>query len=584
MSISVQSPIADEGMVELPDEVMADVDFEVAKHDATAWKRLRCRHDFVYWARECCVIKHKLSGREVPFELNAPQMKLLKVFETERLAGRPIRVILLKSRQWGGSTLVQFYMAWLQSCHCRNWNSIIVSQVKDTSKTIRGMYSRMLKNYPVELWEGDEKPRLKVFEGSQNVREIAGRGCRVTVASIENQDAMRGSDFAMAHLTEVAFWKSTPRHSPDDLIRAVCASIASVANSLVVIESTANGVGNYFHTEWQRAVNGESDKIPVFVGWHEIEYNRIAGDDDQNLMSSLSPYEQMLRDRYGCGPEQIRWYGRRMKEYRSHQLLMAEYPTCALEAFINSGTGLFSVENVERLRVGCREPLAVGEIVRCETRSQSENERMAQTSITQKLRNMASGVGMGRYEFYADSVGRLMVWEHPVEGGEYVAAVDIGGRTDGADWSVVAVFRTDCEKPCVVAQWRGHIDHDILADTASAIGAYYNEALLVVESNSLEHSGVGQFVLEGLRRAYNNLYYRSTGNVGFHTNRSTKEKIITGLMAAVREGSYEERCHVACNEMMTYEQKQNGGYGAKDGCHDDVLMTRAIALDVIFRG
>ena len=105
MSISVQSPIADEGMVELPDEVMVDVDFEVAKHDATAWKRLRCRHDFVYWARECCVIKHKLSGREVPFELNAPQMKLLKVFEKERLAGRPIRVILLKSRQWGGRAL-----------------------------------------------------------------------------------------------------------------------------------------------------------------------------------------------------------------------------------------------------------------------------------------------------------------------------------------------------------------------------------------------------------------------------------------------------------------------------------------------
>ena len=30
--------------------------------------------------------------------------------------------------------------------------------------------------------------------------------------------------------------------------------------------------------------------------------------------------------------------------------------------------------------------------------------------------------------------------------------------------------------------------------------------------------------------------------------------------------------------MLTYEQKSNGSYGAKDGCHDDILMTRAIAL------
>ena len=40
--------------------------------------------------------------------------------------------------------------------------------------------------------------------------------------------------------------------------------------TLVVMESTADGVGSFFHEEWGRACCGKSDKRPVFVPWHEI--------------------------------------------------------------------------------------------------------------------------------------------------------------------------------------------------------------------------------------------------------------------------------------------------------------------------
>lgn len=121
----------------------------------------------------------------------------------------------------------------------------------------------------------------------------------------------------------------------------------------------------------------------------------------------------------------------------------------------------------------------------------------------------------------------------------------------------------------------------------------YGNALLVVESNSLESSqeGASQYILEELNQRYRNMYVRvardnATGmglqqKVGFHTNRATKAAAITALIAAVRKGVYIEHDYRACNEMATYELQVNGGYAARRGYNDDILMTRAIGLYVI---
>lgn len=68
--------------------------------------------------------------------------------------------------------------------------------------------------------------------------------------------------------------------------------------------------------------------------------------------------------------------------------------------------------------------------------------------------------------------------------------------------------------------------------------------------------------------------------VGFHTNRATKTMVITRLIGLVRDGGYIERDLDACDELDMYECDAAGRYGAKPGYHDDILMTRAIALHV----
>ena len=69
--------------------------------------------------------------------------------------------------------------------------------------------------------------------------------------------------------------------------------------------------------------------------------------------------------------------------------------------------------------------------------------------------------------------------------------------------------------------------------------------------------------------------------IGFHTNMATKQLVITTLIAEVRDGTYVERDNEACNELLSYERRPNGSYGARRGYHDDILMTRAIGLYVI---
>lgn len=557
----------------IPDTMLADEKYPIASTHADSWVKLRCHHDFEFWCITCVKIKDKLSGKDIPFRLNAPQRRVAALFEQQRTANLPIRAIMLKARQWGGSTLTQMYMAWIQSVHCHNWHSLICAHVKDTAASIRGMYSKMLSCYPEQYWEGDVAPKFSPFERSINIREIAGRGCRVTVGSAENQEAVRGSDFAMAHLSETAFWSDSTTRSPERFIRAVCGSIALVPYSLIVMESTANGVGNYFHNEWMRAKTGESDKTPIFVPWNEIEIYRMPVSDPKQLWESMDEYEHNLWNN-GLTLEMINWYHHKRTEYPSHSMMQAEYPSNDIEAFTCTGHSVFSSEWIEKLRLSCKKPCFIGELV---------GDRI--TGI-ESLNNI---------HFISDTQGKLHIWEKPLKkcsSSRYIVAVDIGGRSSSSDYSVIAVIDNGKEHPEVVAQWRGHIDHDILTWKSAQIAQWYSNALLVIESNTLETAGSGEnslYTLDSLNGVYHNLYRRPRlaqanealeARIGFHTNRSTKALIITNLIAMVRDGQYIERCNDACNELSTYEQLSNGSFAAKVGHHDDILMTRAIALYV----
>ncbi len=570
---------------------------------------LRCRHDFAYWAARFVKIKPKQGGDDMPFVLNRPQRRLINALETQRLARQPLRLILLKARQWGGSTATQIYMAWWQLILCRGLNSLIVGHVKTASAEVCGMFEKMMDAYPEYLLyeEGgvprSRQPKIMSDRHSRLLRYIPARGCKIKVGSAETPNSARGGDSALVHCTEVAFWKLTQGKSPEDIVRSACAGAGYLPNTCIVYESTANGTGNFFQREYDAARQGVSQFQSLFIAWWQIEQYALPLTDEQQADLATRLYEQRdaltppaprtMPGRYlwrlwqmGATLQAIAWYCMERRKYDLHADFAAEFPSDDIEAFKHSGANVFDAYHVDRMRHDCAPPILRGDMV---GRAPRGDEALHDLRIE-------------RSEY-----GPLWVWALPDTAADchdrYLAVVDIGGRTPQADWSVICVFdrATPDGRPTVVAQWRGHIDIDLLAWRAAQMAHYYCQALLVVESNTLEtHSqyhlleGGDQapFILTQIREAYPNLYARAQSaeeirahaplRYGFHTNVKTKPEIISTLIAAVRDHLYVERDDRCLDELLTYERRANGSYAAIEGKHDDLLMTRAIALHISF--
>lgn len=532
---------------------------------------LRFLYDFEFWAAKTVAIPDKLTHRLVSMQLNRPQRQVLAKLEEQRQAGKPVRAIILKARQCGISTLVEAYIAWLQLIHNANTNCIVCAQNKDTANALKGIYSNILINYPAEY--SPEKPyKFKPFEKTANISQISGRSNTVTVCSAESPAAIRGIDISLAHLSEVAFWRKTKMIDPLNVIRSISGSVALTSGSVIIMESTANGLGNFFHEEWLRASAGKSDKVGIFIPWFEHTIYSLPIDDAEAFYSTLDDYEKSLWN-MGATLEQINWYRHKNLEYQQTSSMQAEFPSTDVEAFTATDKVVFSPMALEKMRENCCAPKVVGEV----------------GGMADVGEDSLSGLS-----FIPDSTGKFKVWEYPehkVRHNRYIVTVDIGGRSADSDYSVIYVLdrgaSDDC-KPSTVAQWRGHADMDVIAWKSAQIAKYYSNALLVIESNTLETKSTegenSKYILDELGFAYSNLYRRRVGGwrpkPGFHTNRQTKQLIVNRQIASIREGRYIERDSDAINEHLSYERKDNGSYGAKDGHHDDILMTRCIALSV----
>jgi hypothetical protein len=576
--------------------------------------RIRCRHDFAFWAATFVYIKKKGGGADVLFRLNRPQRRYITILEELRRNGKPIRIIMLKARQWGGSTATQIYMAWLQMCHRVGLNSLIIAHVSSASTTIKEMFRKMLDAYPVnmlhqanEMYDPLERKMVGV-DRAGIIHRIPQRNCNIQIGTAENPDSCRSGDHSLVHLSEVGVWKNTDNHSPEDIVQSACSGVLLQPYTMIVLESTAKGVGTFFHNEYSGAKEGISQYKPIFVPWYEIENDTLpfeTEDDKEKFAYWL--YKNRKNNnvnsareepgiylwhlwKLGATLEGIHWYVEERKGRSSFSVMASENPSDDIEAFSYSGDRVFDKYQVENIKASCRPPRFIGDVY-------GDGDSGAKA--------------MKHVRFSEDSQGVLWIWSKPdppdpeeTINNRYLVVVDVGGRSDKADWSVIVVidrlFMIDGGRPTIVAQWRGHIDIDILAWKSAQIATYYDNALLVIESNTLEthdrerqvEGNQSSFILNQIKDVYPNLYARQQSqeaiaahapiNYGFHTNINTKPMIISNLIKVIRENAYVERDINCIEEYLCYEKRPNGSYSAIKGKHDDILMTRAIGLHVCF--
>lgn len=539
---------------------------------------LRIKHDFEYWAAISIKIKHKETAKNVWFTLNRGQRRLLKSFEKQRQKGVPIRTFLVKARQWGGSTLTQFYATWLQTVLKENWNSCIIGDIERQALTIRGMYANAATLYPEKIGSLTMKP----YQGSKD-KQIEESGSIISVGSMQKPEALRSQDLKIAHFSEVASFKKTEGKSPKDLIQSIKTSVPYIADTMIVEESTAKGIGNYFHTSYKRSRDKESNYDLVFVSWFDIERNQIdIGDKTKktNFIKSITEYEWWMWS-LGATLEGIKWYRTILKtELLGDEWAMkSENPSTAEEAFQSTGHRVFAPSIVIQARLNTMPHIAEGVLY----------------ADAQKGKDCLKNIS-----FEKSKNGHLRIWAFPDKSinvkNRYVVSVDIGGVSKGSDWSIIRVidkyWMLDGGVPEVIATLKVHIDQDILAWMAVQVATWYNNALVVIENNSLRKDqnteGNGFLtILNEVAEVYENLYLSSKQDVakqgipvkyGFHTNTVTKPLVINNHKAAMRDDGYIERDERALDEADMFEHKPDGSMGAVDGAHDDIEMSTAIGL------
>lgn len=548
----------------------------------------RIKHDFEYWARSMTTISDKGKGRDIPFTLNRPQRQYLAAMEALRLAGKPIDIILCKARQWGGSTLTQLYMLWIQLVHKQNWNSVICGDIEKQSSIVAGMLAKVINRYPT--WAtGGRKITTSPYQGAQKTRVISWSNSRYSLGSSQKPDSLRSEDISMAHLTEVGLWKATQGRKPEDLVQSIFGSIAAGPYTMKVLESTAKGVGNFFHRTWIDAVAGRNNFTPVFIPWYSIDlYSKpIEANDYNSFIESLDEYEQELFT-LGATLEAIAWYREKRREMPDEWRLFSEFPSTAAEAFQSTGHRVFRLSYVQNIRRTCVPPPFKGDIV---SDGYTTDE---QGRTTERTRFQAAAHGEQCDE------NSLWVWLMPDDEqtlrDRYIVTVDVGGVSDKADYSCIVVAdrlaMLDGGVPEIAACWHGHIEHDRLAWKAVEIARAYNNALLIIESNTLETDGTEgdnfEYILNEIAGKYSNLYSRTSQleikqgrprRWGFHTNSSTKPMVINFLVKAMRDELYIERCLETTYELDLYELKENcKEMGAVEGNHDDRVMATAILV------
>jgi len=286
--------------------------------------RQKLKDDFEYYASRCLKIRTK-EGKVEPFQLNKAQLYIHeRLAEQHKLTGK-VRAIILKGRQQGASTYIGGRYYWKVS-HRKGVRAFILTHEADATSNLFEMTERYHENC---------NPLIKPVTGASNAKELSfpllDSGYKVGTAG--NKGAGRSSTIQYFHGSEVAFWPHAAEHA-----KGVLQAIPDAPDTEIILESTASGIGNYYHDQWQKAEADESEFIAIFVPWFwQDEYCKPLPKD-----FTLSPDEAKLKAAYGLDDQQIMFRRFKIAELSADGVdgslaFRQEYPMSAAEAFLVSG-------------------------------------------------------------------------------------------------------------------------------------------------------------------------------------------------------------------------------------------------------
>lgn len=427
----------------------------------------------------------------IPFNLYYFQEESLKIATNTR------KLIFLKTRQAGISTLFSLYCFWKGNFH--ESESIDVVSIKQ--KKAQQFVSKMITTY------NRLPPFLKTQLKSKNSSGLSWINGSQIVSESASDKAGRGDSLSLLVLDEAAFYLSD--RLTRGIVSAAQPTLTRTGGSMIVI-STPNGTsgsGSYYYEQVnQMIINGNNnDEKLIEIDWYEVP--DIPG---------IEPYKEFnekldnfIKKDYFNNPliknQMKKFFDPISKNWRENEWLKKQHDDLAdilfkqeiLHSFIVSDDQVFSEDILEKIQV------------------QINNYPVL-------LENELNGV----------SVKGMLVWNLPVPKHRYILGVDVGKGT-GKDFSSIQVM--DVENYEQVAEYKGKISTKMFGRLVKKVAKYYNQAYIVIECN-----GIGEAVFNEVyyhdTEPYENVYKQSktkngrTIMTGWDTNVKTRQLMTNQLI------------------------------------------------------
>ncbi|MGW9128071.1 DNA packaging protein [Paenibacillus chitinolyticus] len=535
-------------MIRFAKEIRTKIDALAKKDPKKGNKALDILQDFEQFATRCLKIKTK-EGAIVPFGLNEAQKRFAQLVFDRMATGKPVRIIILKARQMGFSTVTEAIIYYLTSTQEAK-NSFIVAQDSKASENLYEMFKTYYENVPV-LYKPMRKrnnSRKLTFENPTALESMRqknpGLKSQITVDSAEANVLARSGTIHYAHISELAWW---PESKKSKHMLALMNSLSDAAGTLCIIESTANGIGEHYQQMWEKAENGENDFIPLFFAWHEFPTYREEFEFEEEMLefaASLTEDEKFLQRRFNLQLEQLKWRRSTIRNKCDGDVkqFQQEYPSFPEEAFLVSGRAIFDQRKIQEGMMNAPEPI------------------------------------------HEDLDSAVLVWAEPEEGELYDMGADVAEGLDDKD--------TDSSTFCIYKRSTGEQIAELqikaepyeFAEILNEYGRKYNNALLGVERNNHGHA-----VLLALIQIfdYPNLYehkdYDQKGNTekrpGWPTTLKTRPILVEEYRQAYANDEIPIKSRRLLGEMRTFVKK-NGKAQHQAGCHDDILFAAMIGWEM----
>jgi hypothetical protein len=488
------------------------------------WRR--CTQDKEYFIQNYVFIqvqpKWDTRGR-AKFELFDYQREALDTWNNNRF------VVIVKARQLGFTTLAMADILW----HCLfqpGSNLLLVSKNQDSANKNLGMVKFMYQFLPE--WMKERGPSLtKAAEYKLEFDYPDGMKCQVkSFAGTETAGA--GETATMVVLDEFALMPD-----PTNTYRTIMPT--TDAGGRLIIISTARGAYNEFAKIYKGAKAKQNQFIPLFQPW------------SASRLITEKEYELKRRE-FAANP----W------EFYS------EYPSDDMEAFRESGNPRFV-----NLPHDAQEMAYRGKIVEDDLGVRFEDDPEGHVWLSDVIPDNNSTYYIG-----ADPAqGR---------GGDYSTATVLTLDDDGLP-RIVGFYRANTVEP---VDWAADIDR-----LGRFFDGKYGPAVLAVE----DQGGQGQLPINELHRnlSYPNAYvYRPTGRRGttksdrlfsFPMSADRRRMVIDKLAEYLANANTDNpslrgmHSHLLEELMQFVRQELPGGgvkYAADYGCHDDLVMSLAIAI------